>query len=340
MTHRTRYFLTGASLVMAMGLCTGLVAYYNGALPLRAEAGPAELAYIPSDVSAVAYANVRTVMDSEFRQRVRQLLPTGEAQDELKEELGLDIERDIDTVVAGFSAADPKRPGGVVLVRGRFDADLIETKAVAHGATASEYRGKRMLTSPELPYGSAESEGGTASHSGGVAFLEPGLLALGDSDTLKRAIDTAATHEDVTRNADLMRFISEVETGNSAWVVGRFDAVSETAGMPEQVKAQIGAVQWFIVSATVGNGVSGTLRAETRDEEAAEQLRDLVRGGIAAAKLMSGEDKRIEPLLNSVQLQGTGKTVSLSFTLSPEVLDVINGLAAMNKLSHDGGVRK
>jgi len=60
MSSRTRYFLIGSSLVVVVGLCTGLVAYYNGSAPGSSTARLPELAYLPADASAVAYADVRT----------------------------------------------------------------------------------------------------------------------------------------------------------------------------------------------------------------------------------------------------------------------------------------
>lgn len=333
MNQRTRYFLVGSSLVMAVVLCTGLVAYYNGAMPLRASTGPAELAYIPSDVTAVAFANVRSVMDSQFRQQLREHLPTGEAQDELKNEIGLDLERDIDTVVAGFAGTDPTKPGGVVVLRGRFDSDLIETTAREHGGVLQEYRGKRLVLTTES-HEPAEMEGEIQLPTrGGVAFLEPGLIALGDEATLKRAIDAAADSQDVTSNAQLMGYVAEMETGNSAWIVSKVDEMAHTEELPEQLRSQVGAVEWFMAGASINSGISGTLRAEARDETSAEQLRDLIRGGIAALRLMTGNDERLQPLINSIQMAGMGTTVSLQFSLTPEMIDILHSLSG----SGDGG---
>ena len=101
MSQRTRYFLIGSCLVLTIGLGTGLVAFYNGSLPMkRSASGLAELAYIPSGAAAVAYADVHAIMSSEFRQKLRQVLPSGEAKDKMLAETGIDLERDIDTVVA------------------------------------------------------------------------------------------------------------------------------------------------------------------------------------------------------------------------------------------------
>lgn len=348
MTQRTRYFLTGSSLIVVIGLMTGMVAYYNGALAMRAS-GPSELSYVPENVTAVAFADVRSVMNSEFSQRIREMMPTGEAKAELQEEIGLDIENDIDTVVAGFVGNDPSKPGGIVLLRGRFDDDLIETMAVSHGATASEYGGKRMLTSPRLPYGSGSGDGDgddtTATTAGALAFLEPGLLALGDIDTVQRAIDADGSGGSVTDSADLMAYISEVEIGNSAWFVSRADAMVETAemaGLPETLRANVASVKWLIASANVNGGVNGTVRAEARDETSAEQMREVIRGGLAAGRLLGGEDERLVMLLNSIQLTGSGTTVALSVSVTPEILELINGIASLDQTSSGGslGIRK
>src|SRR6476469_1214250 len=133
MSQRTRYFLVGSVLVMSAVLCTGLVAYYNGSLPLRSSVGPAELAYLPTNTTALAYANVHEIMNSDFRQKLKTVLPTGEEKDRLLAELGLDIEHDIDSVVAGVSG-EPAMNGAMVLVRGKFNTVQMEAMAVQHGA--------------------------------------------------------------------------------------------------------------------------------------------------------------------------------------------------------------
>jgi hypothetical protein len=54
------------------------------------------------------------------------------------------------------------------------------------------------------------------------------------------------------------------------------------------------------------------LRAEARDDKAAEQLRDVVRGGLAAGKLVSGDNPKTNAMLNSLQITGSGKTVGVT----------------------------
>jgi hypothetical protein len=332
MNARTRRFLVGSAAIVVGGLGVGLFAYYNGGLPVGASSvAPTELAYVPADATAVGYANVRDILNSEFRQKMQQVLPTGQERDKIEAELGINFERDIDSLVAGFTGTEPGPDNGLMLVRGRFNFTTIEALAVQHGAAVEEYRGKRMLISTG---DSRDTSGGGASHfDGGVAFLEGDLLALGEAGALRRAIDAGATRQDVTTNADLMRFVSQIDQTSNAWIVGRFDAVSESASLPAEVRDRIPPVQWIAASARLNGGIQATLKAETRDDQSGEQLRDVVRGALAAAQLMTGQDARLDQIVKSIQVQGVGNSVTVNFTVPSELLDMINGLAAAERLS-------
>src|SRR5688500_4536605 len=131
MTKTTRYFMGGSAAILVAGLGTGLVAYYGGGFPSlsASRSGPSELAYVPADSAVVAYANVREVMDSQLRQRLKLILPQEQGQKEFQAETGIDIERDIDYVVAAASALGSPNgspePTGLVIARGRFNTTLL-----------------------------------------------------------------------------------------------------------------------------------------------------------------------------------------------------------------------
>lgn len=332
MNSRTRAFLASSAAIVVVGLGVGLLAYYGTGASARASAaGPVELAYVPADATAVAYANVRGIMSSEFRQKLQQVLPTGEERDKLENELGINFERDIEAIVAGIAVNDGGSPEqGVVLVRGRINFTQVEGKAVEHGAVAQDYRGKRLFVTP------ASVNRDHPEHRPAFALLEGDLVAVGPIDGLKQAIDAAATSRNVTSNADMMRFIGQLDPASHAWIVGKFDAVSQSASLPAEVRARIPPVQWVAASARMNGGLTGTLNAETRDDVSGDQLRDVVRGALAAAQLMTGQDPRLDALVKSVQVQGVGRTVTVNFSLPAELLDVINGLAAAQRLSSGG----
>src|SRR5437763_1704254 len=331
MTAKTRYFVIASLLTLGVGLGTGLVAYYVG-FPAGAATragGPEELQYIPRDASVIAYANVQEVKSSELRQKLRHVLPISEnGQQEFENNTGINIERDDDRIVACLrpDASVPRTPGqGMVLARGRFDEVKIEALMRDHGGEAQQYNGKRLVVG-DGPHG--EHPGGFA-----VAFIEPGFIGVGSTRLVQAAVDLHQGGNNpqtglssVTGNDELMTLVRSLESGN-AWAVGRFDALTSHAHLPENVASRLPAITWFAVSGHVNGGLRGMIRAEARDEEAANNMRDVVRGFMALAKMQTGSNIGRQAMMQSIELGGTGQTVALWFTVPAEGFDAV-GVAA------------
>ena len=328
MTKKTHYFMVGSAAVLAAGLCTGLVAYYAGGFqPVSASAVSDELRYVPANATVVAYANVRAIMDSELRARLKQAMPMQEqGQLEFQQQTGIDIESDIDYVVAAMLQPTlPAGAGGLVVARGRFDATLLKALALEHGGTVENYKGKELVVAPTNQMVQDQTGVIMPEHHKNLvlAFLENGLIAFGDATAVKSAIDAQLTSH-ITSNDEMMRLVGDIgAAAPDAWAVGRFDALASQADLPEQISRQIPTVKWLAVAGHVNGGLSGTLRAEARDDPSAENLRDVVRGFMALARLQSQADPRTAGLVDSLQLSGSGRTVSLSFSVPSEILQLI-----------------
>jgi hypothetical protein len=324
MTKRTRYFVFGSVTVLLVGLCTGLVAYYTG-MPMGAfgqTSALPELKYVPGSAAVVAYADVRNVMQSELRQKLHKANAGDDHEDgqaEFQKHTGIDIENDIDRVVAFMEpstlAGSPSPYTGMVVATGRFDQGRLEALAREHGGVVEDYGGKRLISR------SPETEGGEPHRSMAVAFLEPGVVAIGETDVVKRAIDRKAA-DSVEGNPEMMNLVKDIDDSN-AWAVGRFDALMSQAKLPEGVASQIPSVKLFSASGHINGGLSAIIRAEARDDQAAQNLRDVVQGFLALAKMQANSQPQFQTLLNSLQLSGTGTTVALSFELPSEVIDAL-----------------
>ena len=350
MTTRTRYFVIASLLVLGVGLGTGLVAYYVGfpAGALGRQGGPDELAFVPRNVSAVAFADVHAVMSSDLRQKLRRALPAHEnGQKELENQTGINLETDVDRVVAClYAGGDSLTKGaGMVLARGRFDEVKIEALMREHGAHVEDYNGKRLIVADDIQSDRRRTAPDTADMPGtdtpapartptslSLSFLEPGLAAIGSTQLIRQAIDLhhAGNNpqtglESVTGNDELMNLVRSIDDSN-AWAVGRFDALRAQAHLPEGL-AQLPAITWVSLSGHVNGGIRGVLRAEARDDEAANNLRDVVRGFLALAKMSSGARPELQLMMQSLELSGTGKTVGLSFAVPGEVFDIVGAVA-------------
>jgi hypothetical protein len=317
MTTKTRYFVIISLLVLTVGLGTGLLAYYVG-FPTSAQSragGPDELRFVPNDAALVAYADVHQIMTSDLRQKIRNLMPMKEdGQQQFQTETGINIETDIDRVVFAVTPGqDSTVRGGsvIVLARGRFDQVKIEALMREHGATVEQYKDARVILGPE-------HQGAPIS----LSFLEPGLAAIGTSNLIHTAVDLKAGGPSVTTNDDIMRFIRDLDSGN-AWAVGRFDVLASQTNLPAQVSQTLPAIQWFSANAQFDNGIRGIVRAEARDEDAGNALRDVVRGFMSLVKLQVSSQPGLDAVVRSLELGGSGKTVTLSFEIPPSLFDTL-----------------
>jgi hypothetical protein len=346
MTARTRYFVIVSLLVLGVGLGTGLVAYYIGfpAGAFTRTGGPEELQFIPRDATVVAYADVREVMASELRQKLQASVPVApDGRREFEDKTGINIETDIDRVVACLQASRPSTkpenaPGaGMVIARGRFNETKIEALMREHGGGVEDYRGKRLITGTMLADRNGDNSSDNVragqSHELAAVFLEAGLLAIGTPALVRSAIDLhqagdnpQAGLQSVANNDELMSLARSLEAGNM-WAVGRFDVLESQAHLPAEVTTRLPAITWFAVSGHVNGGVRGLIRAEARDEEAANNLRDVVRGFVALGKMQAGSRPDVQALMQSLELGGTGKTVALSFNVPAEIFEAVAAAA-------------
>ena len=76
--------------------------------------------------------------------------------------------------------------------------------------------------------------------------------------------------------------------------------------------------------------MSGTLKAEAKDDEAAKNLRDMLRGVVAMVKLQTSEKPALKTLADSLQLGGEGRTVAVAFAVPAEVFDALEALRQKN----------
>jgi hypothetical protein len=255
------------------------------------------------------------IVNSELRQKLRALQGADPQQPhQFEQATGVDPERDVDRVLAFTTAQASAPPSGspTILASGRFDTVRIEGFIRERGGAVEEYKGKRILT---------DAEGKTT-----VAFVEPGLIAVGTTAGVKAAIDTKTSAGATVRdNQDLMRQLKSVDDGN-AWAVSRFDGIPAGTPIPAAIAGQLPAISWLAVSGHVDGGLRGTLRAEARDDTAAKDLRDVVRGFLALARLQGGQHAEFTEIVNSLEMGGDGKTVTVDFAVPSSAIAAISAL--------------
>jgi hypothetical protein len=344
MTTKTRYFVIVSLLVVGAGLGTGLVAYYVGfpsSAFLAAPGGPDELQYLPSTSAIVAYADVHAVMASELRKRFREsVLPGAQenGQREFQDLTGINIENDIDHVVACLDPGGSGTNGsgsGVVLARGRFVAAKIEALMSDHGAHVEQYQGKRLIVAdhlvpdpkdiiPQFPPQIPIPPVPQVPPSFSLTFVDADLVAFGTTDLVRHVIDLHQGGGGSARtNTELMTRVRSLDTSN-VWAVGRFDVLRARAKLPDVVADRLPPITWFSVSGEIDGGLKAVLSAEARDDDSARNLREVVQGFLALAKLQTSSKPEFQRFVDSLEIRGTGSTVALSLNVPAQLFDVLS----------------
>jgi hypothetical protein len=347
-TAKTRYFLFGSAAILTAGLTAGTVAYMGG-MPraFASSAGPDELSLVPAGAAVVAYAKVQGVMSSEFRQRLTTLMDDeGKGRHEFQEHTGIDVERDIDAVIAAMSpgADGSGHQGGFVALRGRFDIAKIEALVASRGGELGEYKGARLLlldkddddvvAVPDATEPTVETN--TRVHSPVLALVNANLVIVGSDASVKAAIDRSqgGGTASITSDGEFVRMLESVDQTSTVWAIGRPKVLQSGGEIPTTVMQQLPEVKWFAASGHLNGGLQATVRAEGKDEEAGKNMREVVQGVLALARLQLDAKPELKPLLSSVQVEGTGSGVALHMTLPAEMLDLIVKQASATHEGH------
>ena len=206
-----------------------------------------------------------------------------------------------------------------LIAHGRFDAVRIEGLMRQQGAQVDQYRGKRVVA--------IKNDANDAA----LTFAGPGLLLFGAGDSVRAALDAkAGAAQGIGANTEFMALVNDVDEG-TAWSVAKFDSVAGRSPLPGGIVNQLPPINWLAASGRIDSGLHGRVRAEAQDEQSARDLRDVVQGFLSLARLQGSRDPGYKGMLDSVMLNAQGKSVSLSFELTPAVLD---------SLSQGGAVRR
>jgi len=326
MRNRTRLFVTVACSTLVVGVATAGVASYVGLerIGLTGSTSSNDLAFIPGSAQIVGYADVRHLMDSNLRHLLQPALPAttpapSGASNPL-EQIGLNPETDVDSVVvAALPGQTPTDNVPLLVAHGRFDTGRIEAALRNAGGAPSDYRGIRTVTTDKM----------------GVAFVETGVILVGQPAAIHQALDTKSSGTgSVTSDDSLMRLVHRVDSSNT-WMVANFQALQALKQLPAGVGSQLPAITWLAAAGEVGDGLSARIFAEGRDERAAQDLREVVKGFVALARMQTGQEAALADFLNSIQLTAEGNTVTLSFAVPAQFFERLKSNGALKPLPQE-----
>ncbi len=269
-------------------------------------ADSALLKLLPPDATTVAGIDVEKSKNSPFgRFLLAQVADDEKGLRDLQETTGFDPRRDLREIVAA-GGADKK--AGLFIASGTFDQSRIINAARAEGATILVYEGLNVI-------------GPKAKQSDSwIAFLDSSTVIGGREDRVRAAIaqrKTAATLPYLAQALDLgSRF--------DAWVISTEPTAGFLRSLPNNKNGEmLRSVQHASAGVKFGMNVQIDAKAIARSEKDATALHDVIRfiAGMVQLNRDNPKADQVATLLDSMKLQATGDTVTLSLSVPEAELE-------------------
>ncbi len=292
------------------------------------------LAMVPSDALAVAQVRLDQLRSSGLApalfHEADAITVDGKAATFLKE-AGLDPRRDVDVAVFALCAGGGNDARPLVVFEGRFDPSALSAATLAHGGTKVE---------ASTPYFRLPSPQGKAHRDepGAVAFVSPTLILAGSEPALLRALDASSGgHVGLSSNdskyskGPLAGMVARVDPKSSAWVVvdaARTRELKEASGMHESAEGPAGSVyaalrsvSWIVFQANLSSGgVEVKATGLSSDEEARQNIEDVLRGMIAAWRMaVQSKNPELLSALRKFSIMRDREGVTISGRLPDEL---------------------
>ena len=248
------------------------------------------LRYVPAEVTGLIVADVRAAMETALAESA----PARDLRWKFAEVVGFEL-HDVDHFVGGI---DVNNGRGIAVFAGRFDRKDLEVLAGQDAGVATRHDDRQWF----------RIDGDNA-----MAVIEPGVIAVGTTSFVMRALSRPGRGSGAESNAPLLNMRRHVAPESTLWGVGWLgDVKVDIVGLAFGLRFQ--------------DGVRGTLMVEA----ASEAMRADVQMGImrAMARLASPLEWSA---LGEVRMAEEGANVSLAFAVSGErLLDLLANSDAMH----------
>lgn len=280
-----------------------------------------EVALLPDESAMVIYGDVQRISQSALAADVIAHFE-GELQREMsdsdfvkfKEATGFDPKRDLHTVLVGAKEGKRNGENAAIIVHGQFDAPRIV--AYIKEELAQHER--------ELPWQEENIAGhqvyfGERRENFGICFANANTIYLGRKDWLTEVLEGRATP---ALPQAFLAAEKSLRYGEQFWLGLAIDPASQDFARELREKfPKSEAVKDVAFSARAGEGVEFEGRVQCDNEENSMLIVDLLKGGLAAAKLQVSKDRNAVDALNSIKITSKGNEVLLQGELTKKYFD-------------------
>ena len=285
-----------------------LIAVFAGLAPA---ADPQLVNLVMPDAQVLAGINVDLAKTTPFGQYLLSQIPSqGLHLGQISGQTGFDPTRDLHELLL---ASDGTPQNGLVLARGAFDAQRIQSAGLAGGGVMESYKSLNILEDPKRTHG--------------VAFLDATLAVAGDLASVKRAIDRQSLAAPLP--ASVIVQVDQWSGAHDAWALTTVPPSKlkpSAAPVPPNPAFQnaFQSIQQAAGGVKFGTQVVFTAQAQTDSEQNATALANVLQFLSSLAQMQAPPPKaQVGALLQGLAVTSSGNVVNFSLSVAETELEQI-----------------
>ena len=275
------------------------------------------LALLPQETNLIGSINFSKIRDTEiydlFVKYAGRTPFESEEYQIFVEKTGFDIQQDLSQVYfAGFGPGDRYNERGIFIATGNFSpekiSDFIEEEASTSEKLISEYYHDFKLY--RIPHEDLT-----------FCFADTHTLIGGKDSLVMNSLDRLG--KDNTLSDNLREELTSIRYKSQVWIwmnTENFIASLPPSDLGDRIKS-LETIRSGQMSMAMSNEVKFDGICICGDEENAKIIRDMIKGAVATAKLNLSDDRDGVDILNKIDVETDGNTVTVYFNMSRDEIE-------------------
>jgi len=277
--------------------------------------------WLLDDAEVIMVFNFKQLFDSKlmkggYTDKLRDAIKNNEKAKEMMDKLGLDVTKDVDSILISAAGKDKESAKGRIVFRGNFDTDKLS---------------KAMKTNDKVK---ASKEGGVEvfeiEAQGGVnlygAFNGKTTFVLTESKEATASLAKDGPSKAASLNKDVKAALATFTGKESmALVVVISDEIKKLGAAQPQLQTALKGLKTITASVTAEEGVTLKLVGNTTDSKAATALEKQMNGLKAIADLAVGMNDMIpapvKEAVEGIKIDKTRDSVIVTMPISKELIE-------------------
>jgi len=267
---------------------------------------PALLPLIPADSVSLGGIRVDALQKTETWARLANTPQWTRLMDEFTKDVGFDPRKDLMEVLWASNGKE-----SLYFIRNKFSQMNIEPTTRREGFKRLAYKGYPMLGDEEFA----------------ALFMNASTIVAGRTQRLREIIDA----RDGSKGSISKELLAKAETIPAVahvWAVAVPSALplpkgGDSNNMLANLPRLLTGVQYLTLALDLSKGLNAQLVAHCNDDQAAKQVQNSIKGlaGFARIGLPEKQKSDLLPLLDSIEVQLNGKTVTTKFAADLATLE-------------------